>query len=85
MRGVVDYRAIVYTSKVAGLWEVPPPLFRMRDDSRQERREVASELCSFLQSYNPAFLTEAIRPVLLPKMSPTPASQAFLSPRLSLE
>lgn len=49
----------------------PPALFRMGKASRQERREVASGSYSFPQSYSPVFPTEAIHPVLLPKMSPT--------------
>lgn len=56
--------------KVAGLWEIPPTLLRVGKDSRQERREIASESCGFPQNSSPAFLTQASHPVL-PKMSPT--------------
>lgn len=53
--------------KAAGLWEVPQLHSGWGKDSRQERKEVASEWCGFLQSH---ILTEAVRPVLLPEVSP---------------
>lgn len=60
--------------KVAGLWGIPPALFRLETGGRRGGRRPQNHSGSFLPSYSPAFLTEAIHPVLLPKMSPTSLS-----------